>query len=276
MRFVRIVRTPAFWLIVFFSLGITIYPFFVMVSGSIKPSVEMLRYPLRLVPMAPTLENFSTLFAKIPFFRQFFNSFLVASISAIGAMILNSIVSYGFTRFDFKGKNFLFGFVLATMLVPAQVFMVPSFLLYRRLGLFGTYVPLIIPFISNAIGVFLIRQVMGRIPKELFDSANIDGCHELRICLTIAIPLSAAGVGINGVLTFMNAWNDFMTPLIYLNSEASYTLSIGLLRLQDFYNIDYGAPLGGALISCLPILVLLSVFGQKFFVQGLIGGAVKG
>ena len=267
---------PAFWLIVLLTLGATLYPFFVMTSGSVKPAAEMNRYPLRLIPLSPTLANFQTLFAKIPFFRQFLNSFIVAGISAVGAMLLNGMVSYGFTRFDFKGKNLLFSFVLATMLVPAQVFMVPSFLLYRRLGLFGTYVPLIVPFISSAAGVFLIRQVMGQIPRELFDSANIDGCPEVRIFLTIAIPLSAAGIGINGVLTFMNAWNDFMTPLIYLNSEASYTLSIGLLRLQDFYNIDYGAPLAGALISCLPVLVLLSVFGQKFFVQGLIGGAVKG
>lgn len=274
--FLKRTTRALFWLAVLAVCLMTVYPFAVMISGSFKTQVELNRYPLRIIPREWTLQNFQTLFIKIPFWRQFLNSFTVAGISAVGAMLLNGLVAYGFTRFSFRGKKVLFGIVLATMLVPSQVFMVPSFLLYRNLGLFGTYVPLIVPFISSASGIFLIRQVMGRIPHELYESATIDGCGELATYVRIAIPLCASGIGIHGVLTFMSAWNDYMMPLIYLNSEKSYTLSLGLTRLQDFYNIDYGTPLAGALLSCIPVVVLLSTLGQKYFVQGLIGSAVKG
>lgn len=265
-----------FFVIVMLSLLLTIYPFAIMVSGSFKTQTEMNRYPLRLIPQEPTIENYLVLFDKIPFWRQFGNSAFVALTSAVGSMLLTGLVAYGFTRFEFRGKSGLFGFVLATMMIPGQVLMVPLFIVYRNVGLFGTYVPLIVPFLCGASGIFLVRQVMMQVPIDLYESATIDGCGEMRIYLTIALPLSSAGVGIQGVLTFMAVWNDFMTPLIYLNSEARYTLSLGLMRLQDFYNIDYGTPLAGAFLSCLPILAILTLVGQKYFVQGLTAGAVKG
>lgn len=265
-----------FWFMVIASVVMTLYPFAIMITGSFKGQTEMNRYPLRLLPGEPTFANYATLFSKIPFWRQFGNSMFVAVVSSVLGMLINGIVSYGFSRFTFKGKGPLFGFVLATMMIPGQVLMVPLFMLYRNLGLFGTYVPMIVPFLCGAGGIFLVRQVMSQIPVDLYESANIDGCGELKIFFRIALPLSSAGIGIQGVLTFMAAWNDFMTPLIYLNSEKMYTLSIGLMRLQDFYNIDYGTPLAGAFLSCLPVLLILTLVGEKYFVQGLTAGAVKG
>jgi ABC-type glycerol-3-phosphate transport system permease component len=255
---------------------LTIYPFATMISGSFKTDMEMNRFPLRLMPRNITLENYVALFDSIPFWRQFINSLTIAIICACLAMVLNGLVAYGFTRFDFKSKKILFTLMLATMLIPGYVYMVPQFQMYRAMGLFGTYVPLLIPHTTSAFGVFLISQVMRQIPIELYESATIDGSGELRTFFLIAIPLSAAGIGIQGILTFMGTWNDFMTPLIYLNEEIKYTLPIGLMRLQNFYKITYGSPLAGAFLSCIPVLLILTLVGQKYFVQGLVAGAVKG
>jgi ABC-type glycerol-3-phosphate transport system permease component len=266
-----------FYLILAAAVFLVVYPFAIMISGSFKTDLEMNRSPLRLIPQDGTLGNYRTLFDTIPFWRQFFNSFMVSLSFAALTMLFSSSVAYGFTRFvRFKGKNILFSFILATMLIPPQVYLVPVFQLYRVLHFFGTYLPMLIPSLTNAFGIFLIRQVMSQVPRELYESATIDGCGELYIFFRIVIPLSISGIGILGVLTFMTCWNDFMTPLIYLNQETMYTLPIGLMRLQNFYKISYGAPLAGAFLSCVPVIVILTVVGQKYFIRGLMAGAVKG
>ena len=238
MRSRKIVTTILFYLLLLGFLVMCLWPFFIMISGSFKTDLEMSRAPLRIFPREPTLGNYETLFATIPFLRQFLNSLLDSTLAA--------------------------------------VYMVPQFQMYLSMKLFGTYVPLLIPSYMNAFGIFLICQIMRQVPRELYESATIDGCGEMRIYLTIALPLSAAGIGIQGVLTFMNAWNDFMTPLIYLNEEIKYTLPIGLMRLQNFYKISYGSALGGAFLSCLPVIAILTLVGQKYFVSGMMSGAVKG
>jgi ABC-type glycerol-3-phosphate transport system permease component len=273
----RVLLVFFFYLLLAVVIILVLYPFVVMISGSFKTDLEMNRAPLRIFPREGTIENYKTLFNTIPFWRQFFNSFMVSLCFAALTMLFSSAVAYGFTRFGrFRGKNILFSFILATMLIPPQVYMVPLFQLYRTLRFFGTYLPMLIPSLTNAFGVFLVRQVMSQVPRELYESAVIDGCGELYIFFRIVIPLSIAGIGILGVLTFMTCWNDFMTPLIYLNQEAMYTLPIGLMRLQNFYRISYGAPLAGAFLSCVPVIVILTVVGQKYFVRGLMAGAVKG
>lgn len=276
MRLQHRIGSIVFFLVLITLVILTLWPFAIMISGSFKTDVEMNRYPLSLIPMDPKWDNYQTLFNTIPFFRQFLNSLLVSTTCAAVAMVSNGLVAYGFTRFQFAGKSVLFTAMLGTMLVPGMVFMVPQFRMYQQFGMFGTYLPLIIPFTTGAAGVFLIRQVMSQVPMELFESATIDGCGEMRIFLTIALPLSAAGIGIQGVLSFMGAWNDFMTPLIYLNKDIMLTLPIGLMRVQDFYKITYGAPLAGAFLSCVPVIIILTLVGQRYFMQGLMAGAVKG
>lgn len=272
----RRVSKVLFYLVLITIILLTLFPFLTMISGSFKTDLEMNRFPLRLIPREPTTINYQTLFESIPFVRQFCNSMFVSVSCAVLSMLFNGLVAYGFSRFNFKGKKLLFSLVLATMLIPGQVYMVPQFQMYQALGVFGSYIPLLIPSLTNAFGIFLICQIMSQVPNELYESATIDGCGEFKIFLRIAIPLSAAGIGIQGILTFMNSWNDFMTPLIYLNKEISYTLPIGLMRLQNFYKISYGSPLAGALLSCLPVIIILTLVGQKYFVQGLMSGAVKG
>lgn len=272
----RTALKAAFFLVLIVACVLTLYPFIIMISGSFKTDLEMNSHPLRIIPATATIEHYITLFATIPFFRQLGNSLLVSILAAAGAMLFNGLVAYGFSRFDFRGKQPLFSLLLATMLIPSQVYLVPQFQMYKSMSLFGTYVPLIIPALTNAFGVFLICQTMKQIPVDLYESATIDGCGEFRIFLRIAVPLSAAGIGIQGVLTFMNTWNDFLTPLIYLNKETLFTLPIGLMKLQSFYNISYGAPLAGAALSCVPVVILIGLVGQKYFIQGMMAGAVKG
>jgi ABC-type glycerol-3-phosphate transport system permease component len=273
----KTVKGLLFHLLLLGIIVVIISPFVVMISGSFKTDLEMNRAPLRVFPENGTFANYNTLFTSIPFWRQFSNSFMISIVYAALTMLFSGLVSYGFTRFDrFRGKNILFGIILATILIPSQVYLVPAFQMYRALRFFGTYLPMLIPATTNAMGIFLLRQVMVQVPRELYESATIDGCGEFFIFTRIAVPLSVSGFGILGVLNFMTCWNDFMTPLIYLNQEAMYTLPIGLMRLQNFYRISYGAPLAGAFLSCVPVIIILTVVGQKYFVRGLLAGAVKG
>lgn len=276
MRSQKIICGIFFYLILLVLVVCVLYPFVIMISGAFKTDMEMNRYPLRIIPENPTTEHFATLFDTIPFWRQFGNSMMVSVTCAVITMLFSGLVAYGFNRFEFRGKNILFTLIISTMLIPGQVLLVPQFKMYNQIGFFGTYLPLLIPSTISASGIFLITQTMKSVPRELYESATIDGCSELRIFLKIALPLSAAGFGMQGVLTFMGTWNDFMTPLIYLNEELQYTLPIGLMRLQNFYKISYGAPLAGALLSCIPVIVLLTVVGQKYFVNGMMAGAIKG
>jgi ABC-type glycerol-3-phosphate transport system permease component len=231
----RFANQIVFDIIVFFCVIVVIYPFIVMISGSFKIDLEMNQAPLRIFPEKGIIDNYTTLFTTIPFLRQFSNSFIVSAAFAVLSIISSAAVGYGFTRFtQFKGKKFLFSTILATMLIPSQVYMAPLFQLYRALGFFGTYLPMIIPALTNAFGIFLVRQVMSQIPLELYESATIDGYGEFFIFTRISIPLSASGLGILGVLNFMNCWNDFMTPLIYLNKEIMLYIAYWTYALAKF------------------------------------------
>lgn len=265
-----------FWILLIIITILVLYPFVVMLSGSFKTDMEMNRYPLRLIPYEVTWEHFHTLFDTIPFWTQFMHSALISGVAVGLVLIVDGVVAYGFTRFDFIGKGFLMSLILATMLIPAQVLMVPQFQMYKQMQLFGTYVPLVIPTLLSATGIYLLVQIMGQVPRDLYESAMIDGCGEMKMLFKIALPLSKVGFGIQGVLTFMAVWNDYMTPLIYLNKEEMYTLPLGLTRLQNFYKISYGAALAGALLSCIPVIIVLSIVGEKYFVKGMMVGAVKG
>lgn len=265
-----------FWIILIIVMALVLYPFAVMISGSFKTDTEMNRHALRLIPHEVTLEHFHALFETIPFWTQFMHSAVISIVAVVVALAVDGVVAYGFTRFDFKGKGLLMSLILATMLIPPQVLMVPQFQMYKQMHLFGTYVPLVIPTLLGATGIYLLVQIMGQVPRELYESATIDGCGEMKMLFKIAFPLSKVGFGIQGVLTFMAVWNDYMTPLIYLNKEAMYTLPLGLTRLQSFYKVSYGSALAGSLLSCIPVIIILSIVGEKYFVQGMMVGAVKG
>jgi multiple sugar transport system permease protein len=251
-------------------------PFLYMVGTSFKSYDAIVSQPLQPFPLQPTLENFERLFEKLPFWTQFFNSVIISVSITVLAVLLNALVAFGFARYDFRYKDGLFVAMLATMMIPGQVTLVPSFMMFRSWGWLDTFLPLIVPGAITAFSVFLIRQIMVSIPRELYDSARVDGCTEIGTFLRVALPLAKSGLGIVGVLTFMNSWNDYLGPLIYLTSDMKMTLAVGITTMNNPYKIDYASPITGAFLMAIPVLILLIFVGQKYFVNGLTAGSVKG
>lgn len=253
-----------------------VLPFLIMAGNSFKLDTEIARRPLSIIPQEPTLHNFRVLFDRIPFWRQFVNSTMVATISTLSAAFVSALVAYGFARFEFRGKRAVFLVVLATILIPPQVLIVPQFRMFVAFRWINTYWPLLLPTMVNGFFIYLIHQIMLGIPKDLFESAMIDGASEFRIFRVVAIPLAQAGLSIVTVLRFMASWNEFFAPLLYLNDQQLLTLPVGLATLKGFTEITLGIPMAGALLSSVPILILLGTVGNKYFVQGITAGALKG
>ncbi|MEK3914452.1 carbohydrate ABC transporter permease [Paenibacillus sp. FSL H7-0331] len=251
-------------------------PFLFMVGTSFKTYDDIVNSPLNPIPLNPTLDNFALLFQKLPFWTQFLNGAFIAVSVAVLAMIFNAVVAYGFSRYEFRGKQVLFMIVIATILIPSQMTLVPTFIMFRNWGWLDTFYPLIIPGAISAINIFLIRQIMNAIPKELYESARVDGSSEWGTFVRIAVPLSMSGIGIVGLLQFMGSWNDYLSPLIFLISEKKMTLAVGITTMNNPYKEDYATPITGACLMAIPVLILLSVVGRKYFVSGLATGAIKG
>lgn len=251
-------------------------PFLFMVGTSFKTYDDIVNSPLNPIPLNPTLDNFVLLFQKLPFWTQFLNGAFIAVSVAVLAMIFNAVVAYGFSRYEFRGKQVLFMIVIATILIPSQMTLVPTFIMFRNWGWLDTFYPLIIPGAISAINIFLIRQIMNAIPKELYESARVDGSSEWGTFVRIAVPLSMSGIGIVGLLQFMGSWNDYLSPLIFLISEKKMTLAVGITTMNNPYKEDYATPITGACLMAIPVLILLSVVGRKYFVSGLAAGAIKG
>jgi multiple sugar transport system permease protein len=271
----RIQRLTVYAVLTVLSLLFSL-PFLYMIGTSFKSYDDIVASPMNPVPLNPTLDNFVLLFQKIPFWTQFFNGVFIAVSVSLLAMICNSLIAYGFARYEFKGKGLLFTIVIATILIPSQMTLVPSFIMFRQWGWLDTFLPLILPGAVSAINIFLVRQVMSSIPKELYESARVDGSSEWGTFFRIAIPLSMSGVGIVGLLTFMGSWNDYLSPLIFLVSEHKMTLSVGISTMNNPYKEDYATPITGAFLMAVPVLILLSIVGRKYFISGVAAGAIKG
>jgi multiple sugar transport system permease protein len=253
-----------------------ILPFLYTLAGAFKLDTEMARRPLALIPQEPTLNNFRVLFDRIPFWRQFANSLYVSVISTVGSIGLNALVAYGFARFRFPGRKLMFLLVLSTLTIPPQVLVVPQFELFVRFRWINTYFPLILPAMVSGFYIYLIHQVMITQPRELFESATMDGAGEFLMFRRIAVPLAKSSLAIVAVLRFMLSWNEFFAPLLYLNDPEKLTLPVGLATLKGFTEITLTIPMAGALLSAIPILVVLSTIGNRYFVQGITSGALKG
>ncbi len=251
-------------------------PFVYLVSASFKSDSAFIQEPLKIIPSEPVIDNYIKLFDQIPFYRQFLNSSMVSIISTLLAVFFACFVAYGFSRYEFKGKKILFSLMLATLFIPPQALTVPHFMLFRDFGWINTYLPLILPTMLSAFYIYLMVQQMKGVPRELVESATIDGCNDLQVMFNIYIPLVKSGIGIVSVLRFMASWNDYMTPLIYINSSEMQTLPVGLTSLKSHLSTAYGSTMAGSLLASIPVIVLLLVVGKKYFVSGVMTGGVKG
>jgi len=218
--------------------------------------------------------NYRNLWQTVPYNRYFINSVFIATASTLLTLFFCSLGGYAFAKYQFRGKTILFGILLASMMVPFQVLLVPLFGLMYDIGWLNSYKAIIIPFSVGAFGVFLMRQFIVTIPSELLDAARIDGCSEFGIYYRIVLPIIKPALGALTIYSFLSSWNGYLWPLIILRDEAKYTLPIGLANLVGIYRQDYGMLMAGTLLSLLPIVILFLAM-QREFVQGITLGSVK-
>ncbi len=277
VRLARATRMAMIYGLLIILALLTAAPFVYMISGSFKLNSELFSYPITIIPQYPTLENYTRLLngQELPFVRQFFNGFWTAVVQTALTLFIAGLVGWGFAKYEFRGKKLLFGFLLATMMFPGQVALVPLFLLMVQIGWIDSYAAIIIPGAISAFGAFFMRQIMLGIPNELLDAGRIDGASEFGLFLRIGIPLSGAGFSILAVLNFLGAWNNYLWPLIVLRTQEKFTWPVGLATLVGLYKIERGMLLAGAFMATLPVIVIFIV-GRNQFVQGLTAGAVKG
>jgi len=223
-----------------------------------------------------TLNNYTRGLVFIPFLRQLRNTLIICLFSVFGTILSCSLVAYGLSRIDWKGRDTLFLIMLSTMMLPMQVTMIPVFAIFVRLGWVDTFLPLIAPtFLGNPFFIFLLRQFFMTIPKDLSEAARLDGCSEFDIYRRILLPLSKPALATVGLFTFMAAWNDFLGPLIYLVDETGYTLSLGLAMFLGQYGNEYGMLMAVSTVVTIPIIVLF-FFTQRTFIQGITMTGMKG
>ncbi|GAA0999640.1 carbohydrate ABC transporter permease [Subtercola frigoramans] len=252
---------------------ITAFPFFWMIASSFKPQREAVQYPPSLLPQAPTMEYFVRLFTELDFGRYFVNTIIVVFIGFVG-LLLMAMAGYAFAKFDFRGRKVLFFFVLATMMIPIQVTMIPTYLMLNGMKLTNTLVGIALPTLVSGFSVFLFRQFMSTIPTELLEAARLDGAGEFRTFWQVVLPMSGPILAVQVVLTFIAGWNSFLWPLVIASDQQSYTLSVGLALLNEQIARNPSLQMAAASIMVVPILIVFIIF-QRYVVQGFALSGLK-
>jgi len=255
---------------------VLILPFLWVISTSLKGDQQIFAIPPEFIPATFHWENYSLVFERMPFIKYFLNSTFISVATIIGIVGSSSLVAYAFACLRWPGRDKVFILVLATMMLPAQVTMIPIFVLFKNLGWLNTYKPLIVPafFGGGAFNIFLLRQFFLSIPQSLFDSARIDGCSEIKIYWKIVLPLAKPALATVAILTFLFTWNDFLGPLIYLSEEVKGTLALGLAIFTGQHQTEWGLLMAASVMMMAPIIILFFFF-QKYFIQAFMHAGLK-
>ena len=269
------VRTQVALLLVL-SLGavLILVPFAWMVLSSFKPNVELVQLPPSFFPEEPTFANYVRVWTEIAFGRYMWNSLWLATVRTLLVLYTSALAGYLFAVYDFRGKRLLFGLVLATMMVPWPVTIIAQYQQMLWFGWVGSYVALIVPTLMNSFGIFMMRQFMAGLPRELIDAARVDGASEIGIFHRIVLPLSRAAVSALGIFLFLWSWDDFLWPYLMLLDDADYVLPIGIALLQGRYEVDFGAVFAGMSLTIVPV-VIVYVFLQRSFIEGIAFSGIK-
>jgi len=251
-------------------------PFFWMVSTSLKDEVGLFSIPPDWIPNKFKWSNYAAAVQSFPFLRYTLNTTFLTAVTMLGSVLSSSVVAYAFARLRFPGRSFWFVLLLATMMLPAQVTMIPMFVMFKELGWINTYLPLTVPFFfGGAFYIFLLRQFFLTIPRELSEAAKIDGCPEFFIYARIFLPLSKPALATLAIFTFMGTWNDFLGPLIYLNDDDLFTLALGLRSFQMQHGTRWNVMMAASIIVMMPTIVLFFTC-QRYFIEGITLTGVKG
>ncbi|RDY67675.1 carbohydrate ABC transporter permease [Halobacillus trueperi] len=248
-------------------------PFIWMISSSFKPESEVLSIPPTIIPDNPTLDNYINLFTNMNFAVYLRNTLVIVLFSFLG-LLFNAMAGYGFAKYNFRGRDKVFYIVLATMMIPGQVTMIPVYLLLNAMGLTNTMTGIILPGLAVAFSIFLFRQFMTTIPDDLIEAARLDGAGEFYIFFRLVMPIAKPIFAVQGILTFIAGWNSFLWPLIIANDESLYTLSVGLSLLQGQYANNFALQMAGAAFMVVPIIIIFSFF-QKYIVEGFTMSGIK-
>lgn len=255
---------------------VMLLPLLWLVSTAFKSSEEnIFAFPPEFIPATPTLNNFITVWQQNPFGQYFINSIIVAVLTVGLNLLFCSLAAYPLARLRFVGRKFLFALIVATILIPFQIVMIPLYVLAVQLGLRNSYLGLIFPFIASAFGIFLMRQAFLGVPKELEEAARIDGCSELGIWWNVMISSTRPALVTLAIFVFIGAWSDFLWPLILLDRPEYYTLPLGVAKLAGSFSLDWRLIAAGSVISILPVLIFFVVM-QRYIVPTESGSGLKG
>lgn len=251
-------------------------PFFWMLSTAVKPQSQVYDYPIRWVPDPVVWQNFPAIFEAAPFADYLINTVILTFLGIVGSVVGSSMAAYGFARFRFPGRGVAFVVMLATMMVPIWVTIVPTYIMFARIGWIDTYLPLVVPgFFAAPFNTFLMRQFFMTIPRELDEAARIDGAGSIRTFLQVIVPMSKPVFLIVTLYAFLQYWNDFLGPLIFLQTQSKFPISLGIMNFVSAQSQNYPYMMAAAVIAMVPCLLLFAV-AQKWFIQGVVVTGVKG
>lgn len=259
------------------ATAVLILPFYWMLSTSFKTDNEIFTYPIRWLPSAFYFGNFKRALEIMPIPRYMLNTVIIAVLKIAGEVIVSALVAYGFARHDFNFKQVIFGILLATMMLPYEVTMIPTFILWSELGFANSYVPLILPaYFGSASFIFFLRMYFSTFPKDMEEAMFIDGANRLQVFSRLYIPLSKAALVTIGIWSFMGTWNDLLGQLIYISDEAKYTVQLGLASFSNMTGETLWGPLMAASVLVLLPIFVIFFFLQRYFVDGIRIGSIKG
>jgi multiple sugar transport system permease protein len=251
-------------------------PFYWLLSTSLKADTEIFAMPPVWLPHPLHWDNYARAVTFIPFFLYLRNTLSISILSVIGSVLSCSLVAYSLAKVRWRGREALFFLIVATMMLPGQVTMIPQFTIFKALGWIDSFKPLVVPhFLGTAFYIFLLRQFFLTIPQELSDAARIDGCSELATYWRVVLPLAKPALATVGLFTFMGAWNDFTGPLLYLNDETKATLSLGLQQFVGQHETEWAMLMAASTLMILPMVVLFFL-AQRFFIEGITLTGIKG
>ncbi len=263
----RVRRLPLY--LVMTVVGVLIaFPFLWMVDTSLKNAAEATTFPPTILPARWLFENYATAWNTAPFARYFLNSAIVSfGIAGLG-LLTSALAAYALARMRVPGKRWIFGILIASVMIPPEVTLIPNYITVQRLHWYNSYFALIVPFAANVFSIFLLRQAFLQVPHELYEAAVLDGCSHGRYLWRIVVPVARSGLAVVGLLTFIRAWNDFQWPLIVTSSETMRTVQVGLSVFQSDVSTNYQLLMAGATMAALPILAVFFV-AQRQLVQGI-------
>lgn len=271
----KIWRAAAYFTLIVGSI-ISLIPFLWMLTSSFKDASKIFVDPPQWWPDPWLWSNYAKAFAKMPFALYTWNTVKITAVCLVGQLLSCSLVAFGFARMRFLGRDVLFILLLSTMMLPAQVTMIPVFKIWTTLGAYDTFIPLTVPaFFASAFFVFLLRQYFMTIPHEMDEAARIDGASTWQVYWKVLLPQARPVLATVAIFSFMAHWNDFLGPLIYLSTPARRTLALGLYAFQGQYSTDWNYLMAASTVTMLPLLVLFFV-GQRYFIQGVVISGVKG